>query len=130
MVAIMKNKQHLTSEGLTKIISIRASMNKGLSETLYTNFPGIIPAVRPLVETIKIPDSNWLAGFTEGEACFYVSINKSKTTTGFAVQLKFLITQHSRDKQLMKYLVTYLGCGHSTEENKNPVVRFVVSKFS
>jgi len=58
VVAIMKNKQHLTSEGLTKILSLRASMNKGLSETLSTNFPGIIPAVRPLVESIKIPNSN------------------------------------------------------------------------
>jgi len=58
VVAIMKNKQHLTSEGLTKIISIRASMNKGLSETFYTNFPGIIPAIRPLMGSSKIPDSN------------------------------------------------------------------------
>jgi hypothetical protein len=58
VVVIMKNKEHLTSEGLTKIISIRASINKGLSETLYTNFPGIIPAVRPLIESMKILDSN------------------------------------------------------------------------
>lgn len=133
VVAIMKNKQHLTSEGLTKIISIRASMNKGLSETLYTNFPGIIPDVRPLVESIKIPDSNWLAGFTEAEGCFYVSINKSKTTTGFAVQLKFIITQHSRDKQLMKYLVTYLGCGRYEARSKDKNTQagdFVVTKLS
>jgi hypothetical protein len=58
VVAIMNNKEHITSEGLQKIVNIRASMNKGLTETLSTNFPGIIPAVRPLVESIKIPDSN------------------------------------------------------------------------
>ena len=58
VVIIMKNKEHLISEGLTKIISIRVSMNKGLTETLSTNFPGIIPAVRPSVESIKISDSN------------------------------------------------------------------------
>ena len=58
MVAIINNKEHLTSEGLTKIISIRASMNKGLSETQLTNFPGIIPVVRPLVESTEIPDCN------------------------------------------------------------------------
>ena len=31
---IMKRKEHLTIEGLHKIIAIRASMNRGLSEKL------------------------------------------------------------------------------------------------
>lgn len=106
-------------------------MNKGLSDTLSTNFPGIIPAVRPLVESMKIPDSNWLAGFTEAEGCFYVSINKSKTKTGFAVQLKFQITQHSRDKQLMECLETYLGCGRYEARSQNiQAGNFAVSKLS
>jgi hypothetical protein len=39
----MNNKQHLTLEGLSKIIGIRASMNKGLSETLSLYFPNTIP---------------------------------------------------------------------------------------
>jgi hypothetical protein len=52
-VDIMNNKQHLTLEGLSKIISIRASMNKGLSETLSVNYPNTIPAVKPCVEPIS-----------------------------------------------------------------------------
>jgi hypothetical protein len=58
VVNIVNNKQHLTREGLIKIISIRASINKGLSETLSINFPGITPIARPLVESIKIHDPN------------------------------------------------------------------------
>jgi len=54
----MNNKQHLTLEGLSKIISIRASMNKGLSETLSVNYPNTIPAVKPCVEPISIIDPN------------------------------------------------------------------------
>ncbi len=128
---MMCNKEHLASEGLTKIISIRASMNKGLSETLLTNFPDIIPVVRPLVESMEIPDCNWLAGFTEADGCFYVSVVKSKTTTGFTVQLKFQLTQHSRDKQLMEYLITYLECGRYEARSKNAQAgNFVVSKLS
>jgi len=57
-VDIMNNKQHLTLEGLSKIISIRASMNKGLSETLSLNYPNTIPAVKPCVEPISIIDPN------------------------------------------------------------------------
>lgn len=131
IVIMMCNKEHLASEGLTKIISIRASMNKGLSETLLTNFPDIIPVVRPLVESMEIPDCNWLAGFTEADGCFYVSVVKSKTTTGFTVQLKFQLTQHSRDKQLMEYLITYLECGRYEARSKNAQAgNFVVSKLS
>jgi hypothetical protein len=40
---------HLTREGLLKIISIKASMNKGLLEGLKGAFPDIIPVARPLV---------------------------------------------------------------------------------
>jgi len=128
---MMCNKEHLALEGLTKILSIRASMNKGLSETLLTNFPDIIPVVRPLVESMEIPDCNWLAGFTEADGCFYVSVVKSKTITGFTVQLKFQLTQHSRDKQLMEYLITYLECGRYEARSKNTQAgNFVVSKLS
>jgi hypothetical protein len=34
VIEIIKCKEHLTIEGLQKIVAIRASMNKGLSEEL------------------------------------------------------------------------------------------------
>ena len=58
VIAIMKNKEHLTIEGLIKIVSIRASMNKGLSEILYTNFPDVVPVEIPRVELPKTIDPN------------------------------------------------------------------------
>ncbi|CBX89999.1 predicted protein [Plenodomus lingam JN3] len=36
--------------------SLRASLNLGLSESLKIAFPDIIPAIRPKVENITIPD--------------------------------------------------------------------------
>ncbi len=62
----MNNDEHLT-EGIGKIVSIKASMNKGLSKKLVT------PVLRPQV----IKDPNWLAGFVDGEGCFFVSIYNS-----------------------------------------------------
>ena len=38
---LIKNKEHLTIEGFNKIISIRASMNKGLPEILKKDFSNI-----------------------------------------------------------------------------------------
>jgi len=46
---LIKNKEHLTIEGFNKIISIRASMNKGLPEVLKLAFPNIIGFTTPLV---------------------------------------------------------------------------------
>lgn len=132
-VVIMKNKQHLTAspEGLSKIIEIRASMNNGLSKTLSDNFSNIIPMVRPSIEFNGTVNPYWLAGFTNAEGCFYIIISKSKTNIGYTVQLKFVLTQHSRDKQLMEYIGIYLGCGRYEARSKGILAgNLVVSKLS
>jgi hypothetical protein len=55
-VNIMFNKEHLTIDGLNKIVSIKASMNWGLSEKLDEAFSNRIPIERPLVLNTSIPD--------------------------------------------------------------------------
>ena len=122
---MMLRKEHLTHKGLLAILSLRASLNLGISESLKTAFPNIIPALRPLVKK-TIPHGEWLAGFTSGEGCFFVFVSKSSThALGFRVQLIFQITQHSPsrprpsdlvlgrrgDEKLIKSLISYLGCG-------------------
>ena len=62
---IMRRKEHLTEDGLRKIVAIRALMNLGLSDVFKKAFPDVVPVVRPLVENSfpKILIRNWLAGF-------------------------------------------------------------------
>jgi hypothetical protein len=55
-VNIMNAKEHLTSEGLQKIVNIKASMNKGLSKELAEAFPNTVCLPRPLVEGQNIKD--------------------------------------------------------------------------
>lgn len=50
IVSIMQLKEHLTLEGLQKIINIRATLNYGLSKELQLMFPETIPVPRPLKE--------------------------------------------------------------------------------
>jgi hypothetical protein len=64
-----------------------------------------------LVTDQKISDPNWLGGFTSGEGCFFVNINKSKTKLSVSVSLTFKLTQDVRDEQLMNSLIEYYGCG-------------------
>lgn len=50
-VEVIANKEHLTLEGLRKIVAIRASINKGL--TPKESFLHIVPVPRPTVENQK-----------------------------------------------------------------------------
>jgi hypothetical protein len=116
IVTLVNQKEHLTISGLHKIISLKASMNLGLSKLLKTAFPDITPAIRPKRTDEELLNSNidpyWVVGFTEGEGCFSIRITKSSTVkTGWQVQLRYNITQHSIDKVFMNSLVKFWGCG-------------------
>nr|YP_009722381.1 hypothetical protein [Morchella importuna]QGN66783.1 hypothetical protein [Morchella importuna] len=85
---LIQNKEHLTPEGLRKLVAIKASMNKGLSPAplsffgfpkkllswpkamregcsrgqLKAAFPDVEPVPRLLIHDQIIPDPYWLAG--------------------------------------------------------------------
>ena len=127
---IIQRKEHRTLEGLHKILSIKAVMNLGLSDSLKEAFPNIIPMKRPKIENQIISDSNWLVGFVEGEGCFYIDISETSGKVGARVQLKFKITQHSRDALLMESLVKYLDCGKIYKKSSVDVIDYEVKKLS
>lgn len=116
----MTNNEHLTAEGLNRIVALKYFLNKGLSDNLKKAFfdvPLALVEPRRLVQAPKIFNPYWIAGFTTGDGCFFISIFKSSTKLGEAVRLMFTITQHSRDELLMKNLVNYLGCGRYVARN-------------
>ena len=77
---IIINKEHLTKEGLDKLIAIKSLMNKGLSTSgdLVKAFPHV--KSQPIVKKThanQIPNPNWLSGFASGEGSFQVDIKKN-----------------------------------------------------
>jgi hypothetical protein len=42
-ISLIKNKEHLTKEGLLKLVSLKALMSKGLTNELKAAFPDLIP---------------------------------------------------------------------------------------
>jgi len=114
----MKNKEHLTPKGLHLIMSIRASMNKGISSELlkyFNNEKKVIPVSKPLVDVINTnhisPD---YVGFTDAEGCFFINIRVNKN--GYWVSAGFSLVQHSRDLLLFKTTKEFLGYGTLVEE--------------
>jgi hypothetical protein len=111
-VNLINSKAHLTQEGFYQILSIKASMNLGLSDKLQTLFLKVTPMARPLISLPLTINPNWLAGLTEAEGCFDIKISQSdRFKTGFQIHLRFRITQHIRDKSLLKLIISYLNCG-------------------
>ena len=126
---LVLNKEHLKLEGLKKIVALKTTMNKGLSDQLQAAFQDLIFIPRPLVENKCIPDSGWIAGFATAEGCFFVNIQKSVTTkSGVNIQLEFNISQHKRDEQLVANLVKFLGCGNTYI--KGNICRFRVTNLT
>ena len=142
---LIKEKDNLSIEGISKIINIKASMNLGISETQKSNFSLTLwadavvkkaevlinPVVRPVIITNNIFDPNWISGFTSAEGSFDVSFRKSlNPKVKKYVTLRFRIYQHERDRNLMELLIKYLGSGKIEKHSKNPVVNLTIGKFS
>jgi len=120
---------HFTEDGLQQIVNLRASMNLGLSDLQKSKFPNYIPVVRPIINSIEIPDFKWIAGFASGDGCFFVSIFKSnKNKIGHVIQLIFKITQHKKDKNLLELIAKFLNCGAVYSHSENAYV-FKVANF-
>jgi hypothetical protein len=127
---LMKQEKHLTLEGLNRIVSIKATLNRGiLSEKLSLAFPDLEPALKPEIKDRKIQDLNWLAGFTDAEGCFFIALKKSpESKLGETVWLRFILTQHSKDQEFLKNLISTLNCGRYI--SKSGYGKFIVEKFT
>ena len=127
---LIKIKKHLTTDGFKEILNIKASMYLGLAKILKTVFLDISHSIRPEVVNNNNIDANWIVGFTNGEGCFFVYIiNSPSCKLGWTVRLTFQITQHARDSELMKKLVTLFQCGRFESTSQNLWLNFIVTSF-
>ena len=63
-------------------------------------------------------DSSWIAGFTDGEGCFHISINKIPgMSLGWQVLPEFRIVQNEKDEILLNKIKDYFGFG-SVQKNR------------
>ena len=128
-VELINNKEHLSINGLKKIVAIKASLNLGLSDELKTAFPKIKPIKRPIIKSNKIQDPNWLAGFSSGEGCFNVRFKKlTSSSLNLQTLLTFKIVQHSRDTELLESFIKYLECGYVFKGQN--LVQYIINKNS
>ena len=127
-VELISNKAHLTTEGLNRIVNIKASMNLGLSDALKSEFVGFTPVERPIIITDNIPHPSWISGFVSGEGNFDVRVSPSSNKIGYRVQLRFRISQHERDFRLLENIIKYFGTGNVYKyKGKSAVILTIVN---
>ena len=105
----------MTEKGLLEILSLKSSLNLGLSETLKQAFPNIIKIKRPVYKFTDIPNPFWVAGFISGDGSFNISIRsrlrknqvKKPGLVSEAVTLNLEICLHVRDEEVIKGLFYY-----------------------
>jgi LAGLIDADG endonuclease len=132
VILMMQQKEHLTKEGVENILNIRATMNIGLTPALKEAFPFCVPVLRPvvnnLITSLEVWSPKWMLGFASGEGCFSIILIHNKDKTRTDVQLKYSISQHRRDKELIESFISYFNCGHIAESRG--CIYFYVVKFS
>ena len=58
-------------------------------------------------------NASWITGFTDGEGCFHISINKlSGMSLGWQVLPEFRIVQHEKDEFVLYKIKDYFGFGN------------------
>ena len=122
---LINNKEHLTIEGLNKILSLKSVLNKGLSPQLKLAFPTLLSVIRPQTSLPKILDPNWISGFVKAEGCFFVKLSNTLTSAS----LVFKVTQHIIDLKLLEEFINYFNCGYYNLNSKM-AGDFIVTKFN
>ena len=106
---MIKNGEHLTEEGFLKIVTLKSSLNWGISDKLTKAFPVVIPVNRLEYKFKGIPDPFWIAGFTSGDGSFQIRLRKLNTNIGYRVSLLYSFHLHIRDLDVLKGLATYFS---------------------
>lgn len=107
---LIKQKQHLSKEGLEKIVALKCNLNKGLSEVLVKAYPNIKAVPRPHYKFKGVPNPYWISGFVAGDSTFCVSIEKSsENKIGHRVRLIFGSCLHIRDRELLIGIANYFN---------------------
>ena len=99
--------------GLSVILSLingKLVSNFKYDQLIAHNYPDIFNLILlPPLKVVSL-DNYWLAGFTQADGCFHISLVKSKThKTGFSVRLEYSLKQNDNLPLKALYDVVKLG---------------------
>jgi LAGLIDADG DNA endonuclease family protein len=112
IIDIMLAKEHLTLEGLLRIIALKEHCPNGLSNLLITEFPNYTPINCPIYNPdFTLLNIHWLAGFINADGSFGLHIQTNLLGNSNICRFRILITQHINSLVLLEAICKFLGLG-------------------
>lgn len=104
-VNLLVNKEHLTQNGLEKIVYNKKFMHNKISNQLLKAFPNILFLKPPRRKNViysntetkdnnSLLDPNWISGFIEGDGSFYIILNEKKNMYISEFQYIFIVRKN------------------------------------
>lgn len=129
IVTMLVKGEHKTIEGFKNIIAIKASLNKGLSNSLKEEFKSIVPYPTDNIKMLTTSiEPAWMSGFCTGEGNFFIGILESNTKLGKTIILRYSISQDSRDIVLLTKFIDFYGGGYVANYKNRNVSEFIITK--
>ena len=75
-------------------------------------------------------DPSWILGFVSAEGNFDVRMPSTNSKLGHRVQLRFRLSQHSRDLILMEKIIEYFGSGKIYKYGGKSAVSLTIVDFT
>nr|YP_010990973.1 LAGLIDADG endonuclease family protein [Pappia fissilis]WOX61246.1 LAGLIDADG endonuclease family protein [Pappia fissilis] len=110
---IMQNNEHLTLEGLLKIISLKALFKKGLSNLLINAFPNYVKWNMPkYLPNLNLLSFDWLAGFINADGHFSAGLKVVDwSSTGYYCAPEISIAQDNISIIVLDQIISLLNLG-------------------
>ncbi|KAG2219182.1 hypothetical protein INT45_008357 [Circinella minor] len=144
VVKMMDNKQHLTKEGLAKIIHISYSMNPIGSLRTEENKLKLLKSIgydqEIYLENLSIPNlspinPDFVSGLTDGDGSFFISFRSNGRVTP-----SYTVIQDNSCRNVLEELVRYFNCGKVYDlksnscrfqvENLDDIINKVIPHFN
>lgn len=106
--------QHLTDEGLLKIVGIKALFPNSLTAKLIKSFPNYTIATTPEYQpNFKLVNLNWIAGFINADGTFGIYFSQDRRHKGLRQNMKvgISITQNNISVQVLEAIKVFLFYG-------------------
>ncbi|KAG2189659.1 hypothetical protein INT45_004887 [Circinella minor] len=133
VVEMMENKEHLTKEGLAKIINMSYFMNTASSRTndnrqellKRIGFEGISEIEKLTIPTLSPINLDFIRGLTDGDGSFFIGFHSNGRITA-----SYTVIQESSCKNVLEELVNYFGCGKVYDLSSSKSSRYQVENLN
>lgn len=132
VVNIISVKDHLTTAGFNTILTYYASINRGMSNKVLSEFPNVVGVERVKnnnLDTTTLLNPFWVSGFTAGDGGFSVGLRPGANSLDI-FYFRFHIAQHYRDVELMNKFIQFFECGNVNVRIKDSRCDFYVQDFN